>query len=86
MIGSQCKAARALLGIGQQELAEVSGTNVQAVSNFERASRGVGKEATDRIRRALEARGIEFLREDDGYGVYRVLRRDEREFKVGEIS
>ena len=64
MISSQhIKAARALLGISAAKLAEISGVDHRTLQRFE-ASDGIPEHRSgnlDKVRMALEARGIEFL-------------------------
>ena len=62
--GNQLKAARALAGIDQQELADTAGVNVNTIRNLE----GRGAElitssvvTVRNVQLALEALGIEFL-------------------------
>jgi len=64
MISSQhIKAARALLGISAAKLAEISGVDHRTLQRFEAAD-GIPEHRSgnlDKVRMALEARGIEFL-------------------------
>jgi transcriptional regulator with XRE-family HTH domain len=62
--GNQLKAARALAGVDQQQLAESAGVNVNTIRNME--ARGAepiasGAMTVRKIEVALEALGIEFL-------------------------
>ena len=62
--GNQLKAARALAGVDQQQVAESAGVNVNTIRNME--ARGVQPIASSavtirRVQLALEALGIEFL-------------------------
>lgn len=62
--GNQLKAARALVGMEQARLAEVTGLNVNTIRNMEAA--GVGPIAgrsvnVQAVQRALEDAGIVFL-------------------------
>jgi transcriptional regulator with XRE-family HTH domain len=62
--GNQLKAARALAGVDQQELADSAGVNVNTIRNMEaRGAAPITSSAlTDRnVQVALEALGIEFL-------------------------
>jgi len=61
--GCQIRAARALLGISSEELAEMSGVGWATIRRFELVD-GVpnGRGATlTQIKHALEAEGIEFI-------------------------
>jgi transcriptional regulator with XRE-family HTH domain len=62
--GNQLKAARALAGVDQQQLADSAGVNVNTVRNME--ARGAaaitsGALTVRNVQMALEALGIEFL-------------------------
>jgi transcriptional regulator with XRE-family HTH domain len=62
--GNQLKAARALAGVDQQQLAESAGVNVNTIRNME--ARGAapitsGAMTVRKVQVALEALGIEFL-------------------------
>jgi transcriptional regulator with XRE-family HTH domain len=64
----QVKAARALLGWSQEDLAAAAGVSVPTVKRLE-AGQGVlgGRAETGRkIRTAIEAAGVEFIHEKDG--------------------
>ncbi|KAB2664181.1 hypothetical protein F9K91_14860 [Brucella tritici] len=62
--GNQLKAARALIGVEQKEIAEASGVHVNTIRSMEAsglapiAGRSQNVQA---VQRALEAKGIEFL-------------------------
>ena len=64
MISSeQIKSARALLGISSKELAELAGVGWATIRRFENLP-GIPEHRNgnlDKVRSALEARGIEFL-------------------------
>jgi transcriptional regulator with XRE-family HTH domain len=62
--GNQLKAARALAGVDQHELAEAAGINVNTIRNMEaRGADPITSSAVTvrKVQLALEARGIEFL-------------------------
>src|SRR5467141_3222113 len=62
--GNQLRAARALLGLDQEALAEKVGVSDNTIRNMEaRSAEPVGGFAStrDKVRDALEAMGIEFL-------------------------
>ncbi|KQM34577.1 hypothetical protein ASF03_21245 [Rhizobium sp. Leaf68] len=62
--GNQLKAARALAGIEQRDLAEKAGLNVNTIRNMESAGSGpIAGRATNvqSVQRILEEIGIEFL-------------------------
>ena len=70
MIGSiQIKAARALLGLGQVELAELANVGINTVKRLELSEEISGSARTIwKIQTALEAAGVEFIPEDDTKG------------------
>src|SRR5580658_2975905 len=63
-IGNQLKAARALLGVDQEYVAERAGLNVNTIRNMEAAGNGPisGRSANVQlVQRALEDASVEFL-------------------------
>ena len=76
MTGNQLKAARALIGWSQAQVAEAAGLSVPTVKRAEgQAALSASTEAIAAIRSALEAAGVEFIA-DDGEGVGVRLRKD----------
>jgi transcriptional regulator with XRE-family HTH domain len=77
---AQIRAARALMGLSQAEVAERAGISVPTIKRAE-ADRGirVSADVMASIRRALEKAGVIFVEEDgEGAGVrLRKTRRDE---------
>ena len=66
--GHQLKAARALIGMDQAELAKRAGLNVNTVRNMESAAAGpiAGRAANiQTVQAALEAAGVQFLNGDE---------------------
>lgn len=62
--GNQLKAARALAGIDQKELARRAGVNVNTIVSMEKKGSGMLTSGLDKVRAvmaALEDAGIEFL-------------------------
>ncbi|MDL2401586.1 helix-turn-helix transcriptional regulator [Rhizobium mayense] len=62
--GNQLKAARALAGLEQKEVAERVGVNVNTIRNMEAAGAGqiAGRaQNVQMVQRVLEEAGIEFL-------------------------
>ncbi len=62
--GNQLKAARALIGMDQSDLAERAGVNVNTIRNMEAKGRGLltsGMDVVRKVQLALEAAGVEFL-------------------------
>jgi transcriptional regulator with XRE-family HTH domain len=69
---SQIRAARALLGWHQSELAEKAGIGLATIQRLERASDGVLMAHVSTLVKLVdcfEAAGIIFLRADDGGGI-----------------
>ncbi len=66
MTPAQCRAARALLDMTQTELAEAASLGLSTVVDFENERREVSPTAVEKIRRALEGTGIDFLPENGG--------------------
>ena len=67
MDGEQIRAARMLLGITAQDLAEMAGVSVPTMQRMDSA-RGTASgrhETVEKVRTALEAQGIQFLDEGD---------------------
>jgi transcriptional regulator with XRE-family HTH domain len=65
MTPAQCRAARALLGLTQPQLAREARVGLSTVVDFERARRHVSQEAVAALKKALERTGVEFI---DGNG------------------
>ncbi|MDX0136087.1 XRE family transcriptional regulator [Sinorhizobium meliloti] len=62
--GNQLKAARALAGLEQKDVAEKAGVNVNTIRNMEAAGAGqiAGRaQNVQNVQRVLEQEGIEFL-------------------------
>ena len=62
--GNQLKAARALAGVDQQQVADAAGVNVNTIRNMEaRGTKPITSSAVTvrSVQLALEAMGIEFL-------------------------
>jgi transcriptional regulator with XRE-family HTH domain len=64
----QVKAARALLGLSGEALAELSGVSLVAIRRAEagRGLAGMMRANADAIRRALESAGVQFIAENGG--------------------
>ena len=63
-----CRAARALLGWSQWDLAELAGVGRSTVADFERASRTPTPENRATLRAALERAGVIFIERDGEAG------------------
>ncbi len=75
MTPAQCKAARALVGMTQPQLAKAGKVGLSTVVDFERARRPVSSEATAALRQALEKAGVEFINENGGGAGVRLRKR-----------
>lgn len=70
MTPSQCRAARALVAISQDQLAEASGVAKRTIASFEKEDRQPYPRTIDALRSALEAAGVIFVAENgEGPGV-----------------
>jgi transcriptional regulator with XRE-family HTH domain len=65
---SQVKMARAALGIGVRELAELAGITANTVSRFENNGGGLAT-TVNAIQQALEGAGVVFIAKDENGGV-----------------
>ena len=74
----QCRAARALLGWEQIELAEQAGVARSSVQDFESEKRTPRTATTDALQHAFEKAGIVFIADEDGEGVKLASRRRRR--------
>lgn len=57
----QCRAARALLGISQRELAEAASVSLSAILDFETGTRNPRPATLAALRRAFEDAGVVFI-------------------------
>lgn len=64
IIGKHIVAARGLLGLKQEDLAEAAGVSVATIQNFEAGRHGARPSTIERLRRELERRGIVFTNGD----------------------
>src|SRR6516165_9469820 len=62
MTPAQCRAARALLGLTQPELAAAAGLGLSTIVDFEKGRRRVSADAVKAIQQALERAGIAFTK------------------------
>jgi transcriptional regulator with XRE-family HTH domain len=60
MTPEQCRAARAIADISQQELAELSEVAKATIANFETGNRNPYKRTLAALQTALESRGVQF--------------------------
>lgn len=66
---AQCRAARALLAVRQDEVSAWSGVSKGTIANFETGNRTPFGPNLAALRRAFEEHGVEFIDGDDGKGV-----------------
>jgi len=66
MTPEQCKAARAMTGLSQDQLATESDVAVSTIIPFEQKQRVPYASTVDKLRAALEAAGVEFISENGG--------------------
>jgi predicted transcriptional regulator len=73
----QIKAARALLGWSQEEMAAVANVSTPTIKRLEAVDGPLGgrSETGDKIRKALESAGIEFIDENGGGPGVRLRKR-----------
>jgi DNA-binding XRE family transcriptional regulator len=77
MTPAQCRAARALLGITQTQLARAAKLGLSTVVDFEKERRLVSNEAVNAICSALQRAGIEFT-DGNGAGEGVLLRKRQK--------
>ncbi|EBV3599760.1 transcriptional regulator [Salmonella enterica subsp. enterica serovar Virchow] len=63
---AQVRAARGLLDISQQELADISKVSLRTIVQVERGSKAASESITQAIKLSLVAAGIEFISENGG--------------------
>ncbi|WP_209720801.1 helix-turn-helix transcriptional regulator [Asticcacaulis solisilvae] len=63
---AQCRAARALVNMKQQDLADASRVSKRTIVNFELDAAKPVPSTLDALRRALETAGVEFIPENGG--------------------
>ncbi|MBX4992869.1 helix-turn-helix domain-containing protein [Rhizobium leguminosarum bv. viciae] len=61
MLPSQCRMARAALGMGVRELAEAAKVSTNTITRFEKGDEILKSRTVDAIRLALEAAGVIFI-------------------------
>jgi len=70
IVPRQIRAARALVGLSQHELADRAGVGIATIRRIEAAIDEItgSAQTLSRIQRALEAAGIVFIDQDEGSG------------------
>jgi len=62
------RAARAMLGIKQEELARLAGISTPTLRKIENGDKMIAVFYIERVQRALEIEGLEFIRESEHAG------------------
>ncbi|MGE0213464.1 MAG: multiprotein-bridging factor 1 family protein [Parvibaculaceae bacterium] len=70
VIPAQCRAARALLGLSQKDLATRSGVSTRAVAAFELGETTPTYTTLCKLQQVLISAGVRFTHEDERIGVY----------------
>ncbi|TXN43868.1 helix-turn-helix transcriptional regulator [Methylobacterium sp. WL7] len=68
MSPAQCRAARALLGLQQGELAAIAKVSVVTVVGFEKERTKAQRATVEVLRQALERAGVDFIDGDEAAG------------------
>lgn len=66
MTPAQCRAARAIVGLSQDDLAKASAVAKATIAAFELGQRQPYARTLDAMRSALEGAGVEFIAENGG--------------------
>ena len=76
----QTKAARALLGWSQQDLARAADVSIPTIKRLEAGEGTLGgrSETGDKIRKALQLAGVEFIDENGGGAGVRLRKADKK--------
>ena len=61
LLSAQCRAARALVGMTQDQLAKASEVSKRTIAHFEAGERTPTQANRTALMRALEAAGVEFI-------------------------
>jgi transcriptional regulator with XRE-family HTH domain len=73
---AQCRAARGLLGLSQQVLADQAGVGIMTIHQLEKDGSQPRRATLNVVRRALEAAGVEFIDENGGGAGVRLANRE----------
>lgn len=68
LLASQCRAARAMLGLSQKDLAQLAEVGSRTLADFETGTRSPHHRTLKAIRHTLEAAGILFIDEEGSLG------------------
>ena len=75
----QCRAARAILGVTQQQLADEASVNKRTIMDFESGNRTPIPSTLSVLETALSAMGVEFIPENGGGAGVRLRKRKQQE-------
>ena len=73
--GKQCRAARALLYISQDELEKKSNVAKKTIADFERENRTPQTRTLRDIQRTFEEAGVEFETSERGFGIRLITKK-----------
>ena len=76
ILPSQCRAARSLIGMQQEELAALAKVARKTLADFEGQKTSPNPRTLAAIRAALEASGVEFIAENGGGPGVRLRKSD----------
>lgn len=74
---AQCRAARAILGLSQKQLAEESFVSLRSVQGFETGDRPLQRLAMSAIERVFAEKGIVIISDQEWSGVKMATHRQE---------
>ena len=77
---AQVRAARALIGWSQAELADAAGLPLSTVDRFETGADSVPAEAVAKMRAALESAGVAFIPKNGGGAGVRLSKGSEAKY------
>lgn len=71
----QCRAARAILGVTQQQLADAAQVNKRTIMDFEAGNRSPNSSTLTVLETALQNMGVQFIPENGGGAGVRLAER-----------
>lgn len=72
---NQLRAARAILGLSQEDVAKLIGASSKTIRRAESGDTAVAASTVSAIRKALETKGVEFIDENGGGAGVRLSER-----------
>ncbi len=79
--GSQCRAARALVALSREEIANFSGLDAETIQGFEQSASELDGPQRERLKQVLEECGAVFI-EENGGGIGVRLKFSSKEVKA----